>query len=629
MKTIEFADKGPSEIPDWAIRQRYLIDTMNQAAPIYQQRYTNDDGTFVWRENWPGMDGSDDGYESYHNWPLFYALGGSEHVHEQSRFLWNSVTKQFTDYGQIYREFDGYYDWMHHGESSLYIYYFGLANPSVNRDRARAIRFAGFYMNENLALSHPELSHSVENKKNLNHPTLSNWDPAKKMIRSPINGSKGPRFINTKEDWCTHRWILSKYITPYQDLDIPTTLLPMPDGEMVYKADWNNDKVFGTILEALNQRTMMCDVPLNLTATSLITNAYLYTNESKYKSWVLDYVEAWSDKIKLNGGICPDNIGPNGIIGETMNGKWWGGYYGWRWPHGLNTIIEPLTIAAMNAVLLTGDYNYLDIPRGQLLKLMDLGRTENGQLLVPHRYTDEGWTSFKPLAPKHIAHIWYMSMNQKDYELMNQFPDSKSTWHQVQPGRGKGDDIHFGPWFCYIDKRNPNYPNLILQEQLSEVFRRMEKIRNDTGDPEEWDVHHWQNVNPIHTEGLLQLTCGGPQVIYHGGLLHIRLRFFDLTQNRPGLPYDVAALVSDLESSSTTLELVNTSSVVEKTLIMQAGAFGEHKFTDIQDLDLSNNTYSVNSKEVKIILKPGRTVRLKLGYKRYCNNPSYDQPLNC
>ena len=47
MNTIEFADKGPSEIPDWAIRQRHLIDTMNQAAPIYQNRYTNDDGTFI------------------------------------------------------------------------------------------------------------------------------------------------------------------------------------------------------------------------------------------------------------------------------------------------------------------------------------------------------------------------------------------------------------------------------------------------------------------------------------------------------------------------------------------------------------------------------------------------------
>ena len=63
--------------PDWAVRQRRLIEVMNEAAPVYQQRYTRADGSFVWRERWPGMDGSDDGYESYHNWPLFYALGGA------------------------------------------------------------------------------------------------------------------------------------------------------------------------------------------------------------------------------------------------------------------------------------------------------------------------------------------------------------------------------------------------------------------------------------------------------------------------------------------------------------------------------------------------------------------------
>ena len=74
-----------THLPGWAIRQRHLIDVMNEAAPLYQARYTRPDGTFVWREDWPGMDGSDDAYESYHNWPLFYALGGSAHLHEQSR----------------------------------------------------------------------------------------------------------------------------------------------------------------------------------------------------------------------------------------------------------------------------------------------------------------------------------------------------------------------------------------------------------------------------------------------------------------------------------------------------------------------------------------------------------------
>ena len=113
---------------------------MNEAAPVYQARYTRQDGSFVWREEWPGMDGSDDGYESYHNWPLFYVLGGDADLHRRSRYLWEAVTKQFTEYGQVYREFDAYYDWMHHGESSIYFYYFGLADPKWEPDRARADR---------------------------------------------------------------------------------------------------------------------------------------------------------------------------------------------------------------------------------------------------------------------------------------------------------------------------------------------------------------------------------------------------------------------------------------------------------------------------------------------------------
>jgi hypothetical protein len=69
-------------------------------------------------------------------------------IHERSRFLWDAVTRQFTAYGQIYQEFDAYYDWMHHGESSIYFYYFGLADPKRPVDRARALRFADLYAGE-------------------------------------------------------------------------------------------------------------------------------------------------------------------------------------------------------------------------------------------------------------------------------------------------------------------------------------------------------------------------------------------------------------------------------------------------------------------------------------------------
>ena len=112
----------------------------------------------------------------------------------------------------------------------------------------------------------------------------------------------------------------------------------------------------------------------------------------------------------------------------------------------------------------------------------------------------------------------------------------------------------------------------------------MDRIRSDHGDPETWDVHHWQDVNPVHTEALIHLTCGGPQIIYHGGLLHVRLRYFDMQSRRPGLPDDVAALVSELDDDSTTVEVINTSPAHERRLIVQAGAFGEHSFTTAEAL---------------------------------------------
>ena len=581
--------------PAWAIGQRSLIAQMNEAAPVFQERYTRQDGSFVWRQTWPGMDGSDDGYESYHNWPLFYALGGSEDLHRRSRFLWDAVTRQFTGYGQVWREFDAYYDWMHHGESSIYCYYFGLADPAIHVDRARALRFARMYTGED--------------------PQAPNWDAERRMMRSPINGSKGPRFENSWDDWSTHRAVLASYPAPFEDI-------PGVTGTIV---DWNDDQVYGEILRLLNARQMRGDVPLNLTSTSLVTHAYLLTGDDHYRAWVLDYLEAWAERIGANGGLCPDNIGPNGIVGELMGGKWWGGYYGWRWPHGFMSIIQPLTIAAMNAVLLTGDMRYLDIPRGQLDRMLELGRVEEGQLLVPHRYTDDGWTAYRPLSPEYPLQIWYMSQDERDLARLERFPERTTTWKEVRPGRGKGDDIHIAPWFCYLQHENGDYPQQILDAQWTEVALRMGRIWRDDGDPEEWDVHHWQDINPVHTEALVQLTCGGPQIIYHGGLLHARLRYFDLDARRPGLPPDIGALVHGLDAESTTVTLTNISPLYERRLAVQAGAFGEHTFTEVVR-DEGDERMAVDGKHLRVTLPPGRALTLRLGMRRYANRPSYARP---
>ena len=593
--------------PDWALRQRHLISVMNETARMYQARYTRADGTFVWRDRWPGMDGSDDGYESYHNWPLFYALGGAADLHERSRMLWDAVTRQFTAYGQIHREFDGYYDWMHHGESSIYFYYFGLADPRRQPDRARALRFARMYTGED--------------------PEARNWDPELRQMRSPINGSRGPRFENSVEDWETHRWVLSAYPLPYEDLDVSSRREAWHDGETVEKADWCDDGVFEVILDALNRRMMRGDVPLNLTATSLVTHAYALTGEDQYRSWVLDYLESWADRIRRNDGICPDNVGPSGAVGECLDGKWWGGYYGWSWPHGFPTIIEPLTVAAMNAVLLTGDMGYLDIPRGQLDFVQAQGREDNGRWLVPHRRTDSGWQSFRPFRPQHLLQLYFMSFAEEDLARLERVPEMSREWSRLAPGRGKGDDQHAGPWFLYLQGQLPDYPSLILENQYSEVLRRMDLIRSDDGDPETWDVHHWQNRNPVHTESLLQLTCGGPQIVYHGGLLHTRLRYYDALERRPGLPRDTAALVTAMDADTVSVSLVNVHPGESRSLLVQGGAFGEHRITAVQaDGNREDMQEAGSARWVRVDLPAGRSVDLTVHLDRYAFRPTYAQP---
>ncbi len=200
----------------------------------------------------------------------------------------------------------------------------------------------------------------------------------------------------------------------------------------------------------------------------------------------------------------------------------------------------------MNAVLLTGDMGYLDIPRGQIDYLVNLGRMEDGQLLVPYRHSDDGWTSYRPLEPQHIAQIWYMSQSDKDRQAIEQFPQVQTTWLDVAPGSAKGDNIHFGPWYCYLDGRNPDYPRLILESQYAEVLRRLDKMRNDYR----------------RSAGVGRAPLAGHQPGTHGsaGPTHLRrppgrsttaaccmpaCAITTLTARRPGLPPDVGALVTE------------------------------------------------------------------------------------
>ncbi|MBI2191162.1 MAG: hypothetical protein HYU36_04180 [Planctomycetes bacterium] len=601
--------------PEWAVLQRQLFQVMDQSISPFLNKYTRADGTLIWRDQHPGRDGADDGYESFHNWPLLYTLGGGDFLGTLSIRQWEAITRQFTAYGQIHQEYEQGYDWFHQGESYLYFYYLGLAAPDQEANRDRARRFAGFYLNED--------------------PAAPNYDPERRLIRSAYCGSRGPAIVmggaEPKYGW-------SASMVPYG--------IPFEDVPGIRSYDDLKDPALARRMgEAMRARMGQGDVAANLAATSLMTHAYLFTGEERYRQWVLDYVEAWIERARANGGLLPDNIGLSGRIGETMNGKWWGGYYGWTWPHGFYNIGMAAIIAASNALLLTGDFRYLDLPRAQIDGVLQHAVEKDGELLVPYRYSDSGWFEYHVLDLLYPTAVWYLSMDAADWARLERLRrSSRTNWREVRFFRNKHDDGHEAPWLCFLQGGNPGYPEAILRENLGQVYRRMQQVREDSSDLARVNIHHWQELNPVLTEALVQLTLGAPQVVYNGGLLHCRVRYRDAERGRPGLPEGVAALVDGVGPDRASLRLVNLSPDQTRKVILQAGAFGEHRFDEVaytartSDYPGARGSYEppvlqsetrrcpVRSSLLEVILPPGTEVRLDLATSRFVHRPAYASP---
>jgi len=132
---------------------------------------------------------------------------------------------------------------------------------------------------------------------------------------------------------------------------------------------------------------------------------------------------------------------------------------------------------------------------------------------------------------------------------------------------------------------------------------------------------------PVLTKGLTQVTMGAPQSIYNGGLLRATVRYFDRDRMRPGLPQDTAALVDRLDIEGVGIQLVNANRNESRRLIVQAGAFGEHRFTQLRYRGGDGETAkSVNGTCFAVHLPPSTSIRLDAGLERFVNRPSYAFP---
>jgi hypothetical protein len=256
-----------------------------------------------------------------------------------------------------------------------------------------------------------------------------------------------------------------------------------------------------------------------------------------------------------------------------------------------------------NALLVTGDRKYVDAWRGMIAAVNRNARNVEGRTEYPTMRGADGWYGWQR-EPWSVGalEVWYWSMSDED--------------------RGR---VGANPWVEFLDGRNPGYAETSLERELASIPRKLEIIRADRTPPDKRLADNMLDSNPAAAESLVRLMFGALVPGREGGLLNARVRYFDPTRRRAGVPEDVAALVTGLADQRTVVTLVNTSASEPRTVIVQAGGYGEHQF---ESVEWSGRTERLDARDVTVRLAPGAGATLTLPMRRYVNAPTVKFPWN-
>jgi hypothetical protein len=561
----------PMVAPRWAELERQVLAENVPACREFYQKYFDDHGYLQCVVRWGADDGPDDAFENFNNWPELHALGASDEIKDMFLKGHEGLLKQYTEAkttevpagreGMYYREYSAQSDWMHHGEGLQLFNRMGLSAPNDPKYLERAQRFAGFYTGED--------------------PAAPNYDPQHKIIRSLINGSRGPLLRQaTAIDWVGDPFDPTGFVTVHRERNFQEML--------------DHYVGYGDVVG---------DSFLNLVATTLPTDAYMLTHDEKYKKWLVDYMDAWLERMKQNGGVIPSFVDLDGKIGGPDN-KWWGNAYGWGFapvnpvtgrPENRNRIPRAL-VGFDDALLVTGNQKYVDAWRDQINAVNSHARTVNGVTQYPTMYGPEGWFGWQN-QPWNVGalEVWYWSMKPDDL-----------------PRVGRN------PWIEFLQGRNPTYPETALQRDLTTIQSRLAIVRRDQTTPNQRLADNMLDYNPATVAAMIQLSLGGLPTDRAGGLLNARLRYFDPVRKRAGLPEDVAALVTEMTDTRTVVTLVNLAKE-PRTVVVQGGAYGEHW---IDSAEIGGKTTPVNGRSFTLNLAPGAGGPVALTMKRYAEAPT-------
>lgn len=577
---VTIAIDTPVSPPAWALLERELLRANSAACEEFYKRYFDERGWLECVVRWGGDDGPDDAIENVADWPILHALGAPDSILHLYRKAWEGHLRQYTAAkttdvpfardGMFYKEFHCRMDWMHIGEELRVFNLQGLSDPHNISFGHRVRRFAGFYMNEDSG--------------------APNYDPKHRIIRSMFNGSRGPLMRKaTGLDWAgdpieiEHRFHLGHGERSYAEM-------------VAHFKDYND---------------IIGDHPQNLGATTLAANAFMLTREKKYKTWLLEYVDAWLKRMEKNDGIIPSNIGLDGTIGGATGGKWYGGVYGWGF-----SVIVPQTgklahrprigrglIGFSNAYLLTGDRRYIDAWTRMIDEVNSNSKMVDGKRLYPHMHGDDGWYDFqmRPWGQSEGAlDCWFWTCDEQDRRR-----------------------VADNPWVRFLAGENPKWPEEALRADFSTIRSKVAGMRADTTAPDTRLADDPMKFNPATVGTLRQLMLAGLDPGRGGAVLHCRLRYFDPQRRRAGIPEDVAALIDTVQDDRVAVRLVNVSQTEPRELIVQCGAYAEHQCLRVE---IDGRTHDINAPHFTVKLAPGAGSRLVIRTKRYANQPTLAFP---
>jgi hypothetical protein len=222
--------------------------------------------------------------------------------------------------------------------------------------------------------------------------------------------------------------------------------------------------------------------------------------------------------------------------------------------------------------------------------------------MIPNGHGEQGWYNWTANLYTHrLLEIYLWSMDRKDLERV--------------PRDG---------WVEFLEGGNPNYPAEALRADLARIRDTIHKVDNDPTTPDTRLADWPMLLNPAETNTLTNLTLGG----YLAGniwTLHSRLRYFDPARRRSGLPEDVGALVEKLTADGVTVTLVNVNQIEPRTVIVQAGGYGEHLF---ESATAGGRTTALGDSVATVRIEPGAGAKLEFKMKRYANQPTLAQPWN-